>query len=74
VTQHPDAAVDPDKVIRGQQRLIEAQRSIIDNVRALLDEWVDADNSIHASGGVRQVISVEHIDRRFRPLLDGRPS
>lgn len=64
------APVDPEKVVRGQQRVIEAQRAIIDGVRAVLDDWTARAAEVESVMG-RQVISVDHLNRRLRPILDG---
>lgn len=64
------APVDPEKVARGQQRVIEAQRAIIDGVRAVLDDWTARAAEVELLMGP-QVVSVEHLNRRLRPILDG---
>lgn len=64
-------AIDPIAVVRGQQRVIDAQRAIIDAARAVLDEWTARAAEVEPVLG-RQVISIGHIDRRLRPILDGQ--
>jgi hypothetical protein len=64
------APVDPEKVVRGQQRVIEAQRAIIDGVRAVLDDWTARAAELEPVSGT-QLISVDWINQRLRPILDG---
>lgn len=67
----PDSPVDPEKVVRGQQRVIEAQRAIIDGIRDVLDDWTARGVAAEPVHG-RQLISVDGINRRLRPILDGQ--